>query len=106
LGERDYAEQQKAAYAANRVLLNEGLRAIGFDTGNPSDGAFYAYTGISRFSNDSMSFCQTMLEEAGVAATPGIDFDRAGGSNYVRFSYAGKRDTIEVALERMRSFLQ
>jgi aspartate/methionine/tyrosine aminotransferase len=106
LGERDYAEQQKAAYAANRVLLNEGLRAIGFDTGNPSDGAFYAYAGISRFSNDSMSFCQTMLEEAGVAATPGIDFDRAGGSNYVRFSYAGKRDTIEVALERMRSFLQ
>ncbi len=106
LGERDYSEQQKAGYGANRHLLDEGLRQIGFETGSPSDGAFYAYAGISNFSNDSMSFCERMLEEAGVAATPGIDFDRAGGKGYVRFSYAGKRDMIEVALERMRAFLK
>lgn len=106
LGERDYAEQQKAGYAANRTLLNEGLQALGFDIGSPSDGAFYAYAGIGHLSNDSMSFCQTMLEEAGVAATPGIDFDRVGGGGYVRFSYAGKRDTVELALERMRAFLK
>jgi aspartate/methionine/tyrosine aminotransferase len=106
LGEIDYAEQQKAAYAINRGLLDQGLRSLGFETGNPSDGAFYAYAGISRFSNNSMNFCERMLEEAGVAATPGIDFDRVAGNNYVRFSYAGKRDTIEVALERMRAFLK
>ena len=56
-----------------------GCIALGFDIGEPSDGAFYAYAGISRFSNDSMSFCEAMLDEAGVAVTPGIDFDRAGG---------------------------
>ncbi len=106
LGERDYAEEQKAGYAANRTLLDKGLKDLGLDTFGASDGAFYAYAGISRFSNDSMSFCETMLDEAGVAATPGIDFDRAGGSNYVRFSYAGKQETIEVALERMRAFLR
>ena len=106
LGERDYAEEQKAGYAGNRTLLNDGLQALGFDIGAASDGAFYAYAGISSFSNDSMSFCETLLDEAGVAATPGIDFDRAGGNRYVRFSYAGKRQTVEMALERMGTFLK
>ena len=106
LGEREYSEQQKAGYAANRGLLNEGLASLGFQMGSPSDGAFYAYADISRFSNDSMSFCETMLDEAGVAATPGVDFDRVGGNRYVRFSYAGKQETVEVALERMRAFLR
>ena len=105
LGERDYAEEQKAGYAKNRTLLNDGLHTLGFDIGAPSDGAFYAYAGISGFSNDAMSFCETLLEEAGVAVTPGIDFDRAGGNRYVRFSYAGKRESVELALERMEKFL-
>ena len=106
LGEREYAEQQKAGYAANRLLLNEGLHSLGFDIDGPSDGAFYAYAGIKAFSNDAMSFCQTMLEEAGVAITPGIDFDRAGGNRYVRFSYAGKQQSIELALERLGKILK
>ncbi|WP_375451043.1 pyridoxal phosphate-dependent aminotransferase [uncultured Devosia sp.] len=106
LGERDYAEEQKAAYAANRLLLNDGLAAIGFDIGRMSEGAFYVYAGISRFSNDSMAFCQTLLEQAGVATAPGIDFDRSGGQGFVRFSYAGTRQTIELALERMGRFLR
>lgn len=105
LGERNYAEEQKAAYAANRLLLNEGLHDLGFDIGAPAEGAFYAYAGISRFSNDSMSFCERMLDEAGVATTPGIDFDRVNGQGYVRLSYAGTRETIERALERMGGFL-
>ena len=106
LGERDYAEEQKAGYATNRRLLDDGLHALGFDIGSPSDGAFYAYAGISRFSNDAMSFCETLLDQAGVAATPGIDFDRTNGNGYVRFSYAGKREAVEMALERMAAFLR
>jgi aspartate/methionine/tyrosine aminotransferase len=106
LGERDYAEEQKAGYAVNRQILNDGLHTLGFDIGAPSDGAFYAYAGISGFSNDAMSFCETLLDEVGVAVTPGIDFDRAGGNRYIRLSYAGKRETIEMALERMAGFLK
>ena len=105
LGERDYAEEQKAGYAANRLLLDAGLRELGFDVGGPSDGAFYAYAGISKFSNDALAFCERLLDEAGVALTPGIDFDRVNGQGYVRLSYAGKRETIEFALERMGTFL-
>ncbi|MDB5622075.1 MAG: aminotransferase class I/II-fold pyridoxal phosphate-dependent enzyme [Devosia sp.] len=101
LGERDYSEEQKAGYAANRVLLHDGLRTLGFTLAEPSDGAFYAYAGIGRFSNDSLAFCERLLEEAGVATTPGVDFDRTGGQGYVRLSYAGKRESIELALERM-----
>ncbi|WP_375597326.1 pyridoxal phosphate-dependent aminotransferase [Devosia sp. Naph2] len=103
--ERDYAEEQKARYADNRRLLGQGLRELGFDLAQDGDGAFYAYAGIGRFSNDAMEFCLTMLDKAGVAATPGIDFDRTDGNGFVRFSYAGKSETVERALERMREFL-
>jgi len=106
LEERDYAEAQKAGYAANRQLLAEGLRELGFDLAAPGDGAFYAYAGIGRFSNNSLEFCETMLEVAGVAATPGIDFDRTDGNGFVRFSYAGTRQTVDAALDRMRRFLR
>ncbi|WP_323014019.1 pyridoxal phosphate-dependent aminotransferase [Devosia sp.] len=105
LGERDYAEQQKALYAVNRTLLTEGLAGLGFETGALPDGAFYAYAGISRFSNDSMAFCARLLDEAGVAATPGVDFDRVNGQAFGRFSYAGRRAEIETALERIGRFL-
>lgn len=104
LGQRDYAEAQKAHYATNRTLLGEGLRAIGFSL-HDGEGAFYAYADASQFTNDSLDFCKRLLSEAGVAATPGIDFDRVNGHRFVRFSYAGSRETMERALERLRRFL-
>jgi len=106
LEERDYAEEQKARYADNRRLLGQGLRELGFDLPQDGDGAFYAYAGIGKFSNDAMEFCLTMLDKAGVAATPGIDFDRTDGNGFVRFSYAGKSETVDQALDRMREFLE
>jgi aspartate/methionine/tyrosine aminotransferase len=105
LGERHYYEEQKAHYAANRPLIANGLRDLGFGV-EEVDGAFYAYADASRFTNDSLSFCKQMLQTAGVAATPGIDFDRVNGHRFVRFSYAGSRATIETALDRMAGFLR
>ena len=106
LGERDYADEQKAHYAENRKVLAAGLRTLGFGVGGEPDGAFYAYADVGRFTNDSMSFCKQMLQEAGVAATPGVDFDRTDGERFVRFSFAGSRQTMEEALTRMERFLQ
>lgn len=105
LGERDYYEEQKAHYAENRLVLGRGLRELGLPVGD-GDGAFYAYADVGRFTNDSLSFCRELLQEAGVAATPGVDFDRTNGSRFARFSYAGSRATIEQALERMAGFLR
>jgi aspartate/methionine/tyrosine aminotransferase len=104
LGETEYSEEQKSLYAANRPLLSGGLRALGIGV-DESDGAFYAYGDVSRFTNDSLSFCKELLEVAGVATTPGIDFDRVNGHRFVRFSYAGSRETMDKALERMSRFL-
>jgi aspartate/methionine/tyrosine aminotransferase len=61
---------------------------------------------VSAFTNDSMAFCKTLLQEAGVAATPGADFDRATGNRYVRFSYAGSEATMAEALARIGRFLR
>jgi aspartate/methionine/tyrosine aminotransferase len=105
LGERDYAEAQKAKYAVNRGILSRGLSALGFGSVMPSDGAFYAYADASAFTHDTMAFCKNLLEVAGVATTPGIDFDRRNGNRFVRFSYAGSQATVEAALERMAGFL-
>ncbi|MNY67675.1 aspartate aminotransferase [compost metagenome] len=52
-----------------------------------------------------MAFCESMLEQAGVAATPGVDFDRINGHSFVRFSYAGTRETVDRALERLKTFV-
>ena len=105
LGERDYYEEQKAHYERNRLVLGQGLRALGLDVAD-GDGAFYAYADVGRFTNDSLSWCKDLLQQAGVAATPGVDFDRSNGSRFVRFSYAGSRETIEQALARLADFLR
>lgn len=105
LGERDYSDAQKARYAANRALLAAGLEALGFEGARRADGAFYLYADVSRFTNDSMAFCLELLEQAGVAAAPGIDFDRTDGRRFLRFSYAGTGATIEQSLERLRRHL-
>ena len=106
LGERDYSEAQKAQYAVNRHALAEGLAQFGLATASEGDGAFYAYVDFSRYTNDSLSFCIEMLEQVGVAATPGIDFDRHNGNRFVRFSYAGTRATIDEGLNRVETFLR
>jgi len=106
LGEREYSEVQKAHYAENRQVLTEGLRGLGFGLGAASDGAFYAYADVSAFTNDSLDFCKRLLEQAGVAATPGIDFDRVDGRRFVRFSYAGTRQAMDQALERLAGFVK
>ena len=106
LGERDYAEAQKAQYAINRHALAEGLAQFGLATASEGDGAFYAYVDFSRYTNDSLGFCMQMLDEVGVAATPGIDFDRLNGNRFVRFSYAGTRSTIDEGLNRIGDFLR
>lgn len=104
LGERAYGEEQKAQYARNRLLMRDGLKTLGFE-GEVGEGAFYAYMDVSRYTHDSMQFCFDLLQQNGVAATPGLDFDRENGHRFVRFSYAGSQRTIETALARIGDFV-
>jgi len=98
-------EAVKHGYEENRSILVEGLPKIGLDKFLPVDGAFYLYADISRFSNDSLDFAKRMLEQAHVAATPGIDFDPVNGHNFLRFCYAGSAAEMREAVERIGNWL-
>ncbi|MEO9822454.1 MAG: aminotransferase class I/II-fold pyridoxal phosphate-dependent enzyme [Paracoccaceae bacterium] len=93
-------------YRKNRTLMMEGLPLAGFDQIAPPDGAFYVYADVSRVTQDSRQFCADVLEHAGVAITPGLDFDPVRGGQTVRFSYARSTADIEEGLVRLKDFMQ
>jgi aspartate/methionine/tyrosine aminotransferase len=95
----------KHGYEENRRVLIEGLPRAGLERFLPVDGAFYLYADVSRFSNDSAAFARRMLEEAHVAATPGIDFDPIRGKDFIRFCYAGSTAEIYEAVRRIGNWL-
>jgi len=99
-------EAVKRGYEENRRILIDGLPRAGLDAFLPADGAFYLYMDVSRFSSDSFEFATRMLEEAGVAATPGVDFDPLRGRNFLRLCYAGARDDMREAVERIGAWLR
>jgi aspartate/methionine/tyrosine aminotransferase len=99
-------EEIRRGYEENRRILLDGLPRAGLDSFLPADGAFYLYADVSRFSSDSHAFATRMLEEAGVAATPGIDFDPHRGRNFLRLCYAGSREDMREAVERIGTWLR
>ncbi len=100
----DELEANVARYARNREILLAKLPEIGFSRFAPADGAFYLYADVSALTDNAMSFCKAMLNEAGVAATPGLDFDPDQGHRFVRFSFAGSTADIEEACVRLKAW--
>jgi len=97
-------EGNVARYRRSRDLLLRELPRAGFDRLSPAEGAFYLFADITERSNDSVAFCARMLAEVGVAATPGVDFDRTRGNRFVRFSYCGPEGDMAEAAERLRGW--
>ena len=91
-----------ARYRRSRDGLLAALPGAGFPYLSPAEGAFYLFADIGARSNDSVAFCARMLKEAGVAASPGVDFDRSRGNRFVRFSYCGPEADMREAAERLR----
>ena len=92
-------------YAANRDTLIAGLRQLGLTRLAPADGAFYAYADVSDFTSNSLRFCETLLDDTGLAIAPGVDFDTVRGSSFVRLSFAGPAHDIDEALRRLGPWL-
>jgi len=88
-------------YRENRDLLVSGLPRAGLDRLTAPDGAFYLYADVSHLTNDSREFCRRMLVEAGVATTPGLDFDRQRGHGTLRISFAGSTAEMAEAVRRL-----
>ncbi len=92
-------------YARNRTLLLDGLPSIGITETAPADGAFYVYADIGHLTDDSLRWCTRVLDDTGVAITPGVDFDTRRGGSTVRLSFAGAEEDIAAALERLGAYL-
>ncbi|NOD95821.1 aminotransferase class I/II-fold pyridoxal phosphate-dependent enzyme [Ruegeria sp. HKCCD6228] len=92
-------------YRRNRALMLDGLPKAGFTKIAPPDGAFYVYADVSDLTDDSRAFAAEILEKAGVAVTPGLDFDPQRGHTTLRFSYARSTADIQDGLERLRVFM-
>jgi aspartate/methionine/tyrosine aminotransferase len=95
-------EANRRVYEANRALLLEELPKAGFKSFAQADGAFYLYCDVGDMTNDALAFAKSMLEETGVAATPGVDFDAARGHRYLRFCYAGTTADMAEAARRLQ----
>jgi aspartate/methionine/tyrosine aminotransferase len=102
---REETESNLAVYARNRQLMMEKLPEAGFDRIAPPDGAFYIYADVRHLTDDSLGFAREILEGAGVAVTPGLDFDAARGRGTLRFSYAQSTAAIEEGLARLKAFM-
>jgi aspartate/methionine/tyrosine aminotransferase len=98
-------EAVKHGYEENRRILLASLPAMGFEEILPVDGAFYLYADVSRFCSDSYEFTTRMLAQTHVATTPGADFDPVNGKRFIRMSYAGSREGMQEAMERLRNWL-
>ena len=92
-------------YTANRQLMIEELPKAGLGAFAPPDGAFYVYVDISAYTQDSRAFAAEILEKAGVAVTPGLDFDAERGHQTLRLSYARSTDDIREGLKRLKAFM-
>ena len=101
----DELEANRRIYAENRRLMLEGLPKAGFTKIAPPDGAFYIYADVSDLTADSLGFAAEILHGAGVAVTPGLDFDPRRGRQTLRFSYARATADIVEGLARLERFM-
>jgi len=101
----DAVESMRLAYDERRQYLLHELPKLGFDIVVEPQGAFYIYANVSRLTDDSKSFCWQLLEQAGVAITPGEDFGAYQPKQHLRFSYATRLDDIREGIARIAAFL-
>jgi aspartate/methionine/tyrosine aminotransferase len=98
-------EARREAFRAQRDFLLPRLRELGFDIPVVPEGAFYIYANCSRLTRDSYAFCHDVLENAGVAIAPGIDFGAHRAAEHVRFSYPKPIPVLGEGVERLRRYL-
>jgi len=98
-------ERYRAEYDRRRVYMIGRLAEIGLPLRYEPAGAFYCFADARRYGADSMRLALDILEQAGVAVTPGSDFG-PGGEGYLRFSYANSLENISEGMRRLESFLK
>ena len=98
-------ENRRAAFQERRDYLLPELERLGLHVPVKPDGAFYIYCDISKYSNDSVDFANQLLEKAGVATVPGLDFGPAHANKMLRLSYATGIEQLKIAIQRLEDYL-
>jgi len=98
-------EQRRREFKSRRDYLLPALRSLGFGIPVEPQGAFYLYADCSRFTGDSYTFATNLLEKAGVAITPGIDFGHYKADRHVRFAYTTSMEKLQQGVEQLANFL-
>jgi len=98
---REELERRRSAFRERRDFLLPALQAIGFDIPYIPQGAFYLHAGIREFGEQSERFCQRLLEDHGVAITPGTDFGVHRCDDFVRFAFTTDMDSLAMAVDRL-----
>lgn len=98
-------QANRSVYEGNRAILMKGLAEAGFTQIAPPDGAFYIYADVGHLTDDSRALADEILQTAGVAVTPGLDFDPKRGARTLRFSYAGSRENMIEGVARLKDFM-
>jgi len=103
---REILDQRRDIFRQRRDFLLPAVQELGFEVPCKPQGAFYIYADASRFTTDSQAFCMQLLEEHGVALTPGVDFGHHLANQHLRLSYTTGMDRLELAVERLARVLR
>jgi len=99
-------EQRRQIFQQRRDYLYQALNELGFRIRGKPEGAFYLYADVSKFTDDSFTFADELLEQAGVAITPGKDFGSYRQSSHVRFAYTTDMERLQEGVSRIRRWLE
>ena len=104
-GTREILEERRDIFRQRRDFLLPAVQELGFAVPCKPQGAFYIYADASRFTGDSQAFCMQLLEEHGIALTPGVDFGHHRARQHLRFSYTTSVERLEAAVQRLSRVL-
>ena len=97
-------ERMRRCYDERRQLVLRRLSEMGLEVLTEPVGAFYVFVNVRRYTANVYEFAFQILEQAGVAVTPGVDFG-PGGEGYIRISYANSLENIDEGMNRLQAFL-
>jgi aspartate/methionine/tyrosine aminotransferase len=102
---REILEERRDIFRQRRDFLLPAVQELGFEVPCRPQGAFYIYADAGRFTRDSQAFCMQLLEEHGIALTPGVDFGHHRAQQHLRFSYTTSMERLETAVQRLSRVL-
>ena len=106
LSATDELEALKAGYRRNRTVLRDALTEGGISEISAPDGAFYLYAKVDHLTDDAVELCRRILDETGIAITPGADFDTQRGHHFMRLSYCTDEASVQTAAGLLAPWLQ